>query len=214
MRWTAKLRWLLLALIPLMGLVYIGCEDEPSDDGLDSFFDNNPYISDPRVSPSALTIAPIETFVTSVGEQINYSVVGGDSPYSWDVAKSSVGSIRELSDDSMAIYTVAIVEDNNVIVADRNGQAAIATILRTSRETLRIIPNSFSFSNAPPGATVQFTAAGGAPPYKDWTVSVPTLGTVNQSGLYTVQSATASGNNTLSVRDSRDSIATANVDHQ
>jgi hypothetical protein len=208
------LNLLVAALLPLIACVYIGCEDEPSSEGLDSFFQNNPYISDPRVTPSAVAIRPDEAFVTSVGETISFSAVGGAAPYTWLVSKASAGSVQAAPDSSIGVYTVSKVEDNNVIVADRNGQAAIADLFRQSRGILTLVPSSTTLgSNRVSNIDVQFTATGGYPPYSGWTVSIPALGQVNQSGLYTAFPSGV-GVNVISVKDSRDSIATATVTQQ
>ena len=218
MKKSSRLRLVIGALLPLIAIVYMGCEDEPSDGGLDSFFDNNPYISDPRTSPSSLTISPAETYVNSVGETIRFSVIGGQSPYTWQVAKPSVGSVQGLPDDSSGVYTAVIVEDNNVIVADRNGEAAIANIFRESRQAMEIIPSSITLSNMW-GEAVQFVAVGGAPPYSDWTLSQGAFGTIevsgssNEKGLFKIATPDPliTGSASITVKDSRDNVAIATV---
>jgi hypothetical protein len=209
-----SLKLLIAALLPLAASVYIGCEDSPSSEGLDAFFQNNPYISDPRVTPSAVTIRPADALVTSVGETLSFTAAGGSSPYTWQVSKPSAGSVQAAPDNSIGVYIANQVEDNNVIVADRNGQAAIANLTRVARGILTIVPSSATLtSNRVANIDVQFTATGGYPPYSDWTASAPSLGVIDQNGRYTAFPS-GIGVNVLSVKDSRDSIATATVTQQ
>jgi hypothetical protein len=208
----------LLTLLALPGLLLFnaGCEDEPSSEGLDSYFDRNPFISDPRVTPSSLTIAPAESQVTTEGQTIDFVVAGGRGPFSWGVSKTSVGTVQPLGDDRHAIYTALDVADNNVIVADRDGQAAIGNINRPASSAFQIIPSTVTVTNQLAGDEIFFRAVGGVPPYGPWQVNAPELGTIDQNGVYTIQNpgTVISGENTISVTDSQDSVATATVIQQ
>lgn len=207
------------AFLLLLGLIvsfWAGCEKEPSSEGLNSYFERNPFVSDPRVTPSSVSISPTEAQLSTEGQTINYSVAGGEAPYTWGVSKPSVGTIQALPDTSHAIYTATDVEDNNVIVADRNGQAAIGNINRPSSPAFQIIPSTLTITNQYVGQTFQFRAVGGVPPYGEWQTSNPLLGTIDQNGIYTVQSFgyEAYGNNIISLTDSHDTFVTATVNHQ
>jgi len=210
-----------LICLPLVALLYVGCEDEPSSEGLDSYFERNPYISDPRTSPSALSISPNQAQVSSIGQAIAFKVNGGTEPYEWAVSKSDVGTIERLG-NSEALYTAIQIADNNVIVADRNGQAAIGDIARVAGISLQIIPDTATVSNAPPGRIIRFRVVGGAEPYGSWTVTFENLGTTDQNGVYTTvppqitnpPTPRSTGRNTISITDSRGSVATASVVHQ
>jgi len=193
MKTTRTLYWMLPAmlLIAAAGLLFLGCEseDSPETDGLDDYFANNPYVSDPRL-PSEntdMTIDPSSAQVTSEGQQMVFTGRGGKGPYTWDVSQSGNGSVR--SDGwSQGIYTVRRVEANDVIVYDQEGHAAIASITVGVGPSPTVTPTpgpSLSASASPAslsndGDMAVVTATGGTPGYT-WRVQDVTLGNVNSS---------------------------------
>jgi len=210
-----------LGLLLILVFAYVGCEDSPDTGGLDGYFAAHPYISDPRDSTNAsdIDIDPSDTSVTHIGQEILYTVSGGRRPFEWGVARASVGTVAAQGDDRYAIYTALTVDDNNVIVSDRDGSAAIADITPSVTVALQIIPDAVTLTatetNGLPlsldGSIVDFQVAGGTPPYGDWNVSSPDLGTINSSGRYTVNGTWGVGKNVVSITDSAGSVATATV---
>lgn len=206
----------------------LGCEkDGDTGSGLDDYFAANPYISDPRDegrnSTDGIGISPEGATATAIGQQIVFTVEGGDAPFRWGVAIGSAGSIAQQVNERQAVYTVSTLSSNNVIVSDVKGRAAIAYITSSSG-SLNITPAGHIFTsaytNGTPGhatpddlagLTIAFTATGGNPPYT-WNSTVDALGNINASGLYMVANpVTAIGDNIVSVTDNSGAIATVTV---
>ena len=194
MKTTRIFYWMLPALliIAAAGLLFLGCEseDSPETDGLDDFFANNPYVSDPRLPSenTEMSIDPSSAQVTSEGQQLVFTGRGGRGPYRWDVSHSGNGSVRSYG-WSQGIYTSSRVEDNDVIVYDQDGHAAIAAItvavVPTPTPTPTPVPVDLSASASPStlsndGDKSVITASGGTSGYT-WTVQDVTLGNVNSS---------------------------------
>ncbi len=85
---------------------------------------------------------------------------------------------------------------------------------------LAITPSDFTLTTASTdpadlaGAKIQFIVTGGTPPYGQWRVSTPWLGTINTyTGEYTA-SGGGTGDNTISITDSAGNIATVTVAHE
>ena len=172
----------------MLGALYVmipGCEDDPSLSALDRYFEDNPFITDPRTDPSAsdLELSPSSATAEYINQEILFRVVGGQPPYNWDTSVGASGSVDDKDDDgTLAIYKVIQLTENEVIVADARGLAAIASI-EIASITLAIAPTSVSIPKAG-GDTVVFTATGGSPPYT-WQIVFPVLetdGTVGTSG--------------------------------
>lgn len=209
------------ALLLTLAWAYVGCEDTPSMEGIDAYFAAHPYISDPRSSAgsSDVSISPTTATATYVGQQILFKVSGGRRPFEWGVAKPSAGSVTEQRDDLNAVYTVIAIDENNVIVSDRNGSAAIGNITPDPTVALQIIPATTTLTASETvglpaslhGSTVDFRVIGGQPPYGAWSVSSADLGSINSSGRYTVSGTWGTGRNTVSITDSAGSVVTATV---
>lgn len=208
-----------VATISTMFFAITGCEkDGDTGSGLDAWFAANPYVSDPRTSTSAqkLLMTPESATVTSAGQKVNFYVSGGTTPYTWDVAKSSAGSIAVQENTQYAVYTATSVAQNNVIAVDADGAAAIGNV-QISVTTLSISPAS---SYVTPGggtypASASFTAAGGTPPYA-WSRSYTSISTLAPAtGSTTTYTATGNTNvtDTITVVDSDGNTATASAIH-
>jgi len=106
-----------------------GCEDDPSKDGVGSYFDENPISVSGGGSADAadMVLSPASTNLTSDGAVFTASVVGGTSPYSWSVNDVSKGSIIETGASS-AVYQRAAAGDNVVICEDRRGARVFLTV--------------------------------------------------------------------------------------
>jgi hypothetical protein len=201
--------WLLCAacLAGMFGLL-VGCEsdEDTSGDELDNYFEDHPYISDPRTSPNGIiTLSPANASVTFIGQTVIFTAVGGKSPYSWDVVNSS-GTIGVRA-DNQGIYTAQVLQPNTVICFDSAGNTAVAQIgaasTNTPVNTLSVSPPAASLAAF--GSSVTFTAAGGTPPYL-WEVADTGLGGFPSGqqaiGISVTYTRTFPGNNTVTLSDS------------
>jgi hypothetical protein len=200
-RWKTVLRTTLLtALLALAG----ACNDDPDTDDLDEYFEENPYVSDPRESGSSpVRVKPDTATISTEGGRAVFRVSGGRAPYTWDVADDSTGSMSPVSGDT-STYTAKAVGDNDVIVYDRNGDAAIAAITGT-------LPTDYYVSASADPDTLDadhemtlLEAEGGIPPYT-WTVSDPGRGDLphGKEGSRVVYERYAAGDNAAQVTDGR-----------
>ena len=199
----------LLAVIFASTMMFTGCEDEDTPDtgSLDSWFENHPYVSDPRTGqrPRDLSVTPESVEITFIGQQVNFRVAGGRSPYKWDVAIPTAGSIRRLAPEE-AVYTATALAPNTVIVYDSRGQAGIADVNGAAPVTEKLTATAVPETITQVGGRSVLTASGGTPPYR-WTVSDNALGSLadgvdtGQSVVY-VASTLGSGDNSVRCTDS------------
>ena len=186
------------ALVAILASVFIftqGCEDDADTGGtaLDNYFNDNPYVSDPRDSSSNLSIDPESVSITTTNETILFTVQGGNGNYSWGVSMPDNGKITpQRGNDDQAIYTANELKKNNVIVYDGDGEAAIAEITY-SPSALSITPTSVSMAN---GDTVTFMGSGGAEPYT-WSLVFSGRGNLSGANPGTSISYTATLTNTV-----------------
>lgn len=160
-------------------------------------------VPDLKITPSSGELS------TDKAYELKFQATGGTPPYSWSVSSSSLGTVN-----NSGLYTSRPVPGNNtIVVTDGRGSVASASVRQNavSVTSLRISPSSSTVQVDAFGKTVQFQASGGVPPYT-WSVSISRLGTINGAGLYTLENS--EGVNTISVRDSQGSIATATVDQR
>jgi hypothetical protein len=180
-----------------------GCENDDSPDtkGLDSYFDEHPYVSDPRgrTGPRIVTISPASAEITFVGEQIVFEAAGGRKNYVWDTADHSQGTVSVRPGTEAAVYTASVVGPNDVIVYDQDGHADVATINGPSSPLVATAnPTEIDID----GGVAVVTAGGGIPPYI-WTVGDVVLGNVSPTdGSSTVYTRGNPGDNTVTVHDS------------
>jgi len=194
---------------------FVGCEDEPAMDDVSGFFDDNPYSGDPHQGGTpVMVVSPSYATVGVIDENIPLRVKGGQGPYVWTVASRDRGTIEVSGPNAgYALYTATAVADNSVVVTDVNGQGAYAEITAGDVSTLRLIPETVFLLKPAVGPAMQFTVAGGFPPYRDWKTSFPDLGTVSDEGVYSVTSSTREGTNIVTVADSGGDTAVATVEH-
>jgi len=202
-----------------------GCEDDADTggDALDNYFKNHPYVSDPRSSSdSDVIISPGQATVSALGEEVLFSAKGGDGAYTWDVADAGAGHLETVLngatiDNSQRRYKVDILRQNNVIVYDGDGDAAIGDI-NVFTASLQISPAAVDIGTAG-GDIVQFIASGGLPPYS-WSVTFPQLvarggvvatGANSETGTYT--SVVGTGTNGVTLLDSVGNTVLATVEH-
>jgi len=116
----------------LCGVVLLaGCEDAPSNEGVDNFFNNNPFPSSstPSEQAASLSISPLSSSART-GQQINFTATGGTTPMTWAVATPANGSVAAQGNTRNAIYTHTGPSNtaNNVVVRDAAGSSAVADI--------------------------------------------------------------------------------------
>jgi len=221
--------FVVLAAATALFMGILGCEkDGDTGSDLDAYFAANPYLSDPRTESAetsgGLTIDPATATATAIGQQINFTVSGGDSQYSWGVSTPSAGSVARQSNTRFAVYTVSAMANNSVIVSDADGRTAIASI-SGSASALSITPAGSTYTSgftngqttvalsfaAIQGTTIQFTGSGGNPPYT-WASSIGAIGTVDANGKFTfVNPIAVVGDTTISLKDNSGSITSVKV---
>ncbi len=201
-------------------LVFTGCEDEPNTD-IGSYLDQNPYDSVDRVNPSIadLKLVPESAPASIVGQEIEFRVDEGRSPFHWTVANKDAGHMHVSADTRHAIYKVDRLIPNQVIARDVEGRYGVAEITAAGASSLKITPSYVTLTATNDTgvirlhrSTINFRVDGGAPPYGNWMVSNPQLGTINPStGVYTVKTDNGEGENIISISDSAGNVATATV---
>ncbi len=199
-------------LVPLVltMLLAAGCEDDP-DASLANQNPDTPSSSVANYGPSGLGIMPGSvTMGAGSSRDVQFEAVSGTPPYRWRVARSDLGSIS-----SAGLYMATTAEGQNTItLTDSDGRSVQASIYQANNAgsipALSVIPAGSSLA-VDKQYQITFQATGGLPPYT-WSVSSPSLGTINSAGLYT--SRTVTGDNTVTVRDSNGSLASATVEQR
>ena len=136
----------------------------PNTEGLDSYFEDHPFISDPRDSTSRriVSISPVSALVSFSGQQVVFTATGGRTPYNWDTADHDKGTVAVRPGTEAAVYTTAEVGPNDVIVYDQDGHAAVAPINGPTTPLLATAnPDELDTDNE----LSILTASGGVPPY-------------------------------------------------
>ncbi|HPF99895.1 MAG TPA: hypothetical protein PLE77_07490 [Kiritimatiellia bacterium] len=191
-----------LVLVTAMALA--GCEwnSDPDTEGVDDYFDSNPYDTEGRGGSSTrdLTITPGAASVSYVGQKVSFRAQGGEKPYTWTVSNNAKGTVAA-SGSEQGVYTVIEVSPNDVIVTDAKHATAIA-LVSGPESPLVVTANP---ETIPAGSSISIlTASGGVPPY-NWTVSDTARGDVlsstGSSVTYTRNPGTT-GSNAITVRDS------------
>jgi len=178
-----------------------GCGDDPDTGTLDSWFDDHPFVLDPRSTPGkVVSISPSLATINFVGGQAVFTASGGSGSYTWDLASDSMGSIAP-SGSKQAVYTAVAIGDNNVIVYDSNGNAAIARVSGEPAEPLTISADPSATLSTDNAMTV-LTVSGGQPTYT-WSVADPGRGnfTGSKEGTSVVYRRYRSGDNAVTVKD-------------
>ena len=200
-------KWLLgLALLAGAFGLLMGCESDKDTnvDGLDVYFEEHPYVTDPRDNPNGIvTLKPLSAQITFIGQTITFQAVGGKEPYIWDVVYADRGHVASRSEDQ-GIYTSTTLEPNTIICFDGAGHSGVAQIsasgTNTPVTTLTVLPASANLAAF--GDSVSLTASGGTAPYY-WSVTDLSLGNVSAGvGSTVVYTRSFSGNNIVSVTDS------------
>ena len=221
MKTRKKLTILTISLLAAAFAVMPGCEDDADTGGdtLDDYFKNNPYVSDPRGNTdSEVIIDPTAASVSALDEEVVFSARGGNGNYTWDLADDSAGTITPQDDNNgQAVYKVTKKKQNNIIVYDGNGDAAIADIT-SSGTPISISPQDSSISTNG-GVVVEFIVYEGNPPYT-WYSANHSLGTFSAgdtnslSFTATYTSKQGEGENSVTVADSDGDTASTSITHE
>ena len=205
----------LLAFLVLPALIaFSGCEGSKDDaTGNEAYFDNNPYSSDtrPDIMPATLLISPETAKIDLIGQEIVFTVKGGEGDYHWTVSNREFGDVYSRG-ANQCLYICRRVGNNDVIVTDDAGHFASAHV-SSSAESMSISPSSAALSGT--SRYVAFTVSGGTAPYT-WTSGNASLGTISYSASssYTAAYTANSGSygiNTITVRDAAGRTASASV---
>ena len=206
----------ILSALLLVGFIaYTGCEGESNSDssGVDEYFEANSYSSETREEPgeATLKIDPTLAAISIIGQSVEFTARGGQTPYTWSVGNSTKGHVV-VKGWSEGVYVCDEVGNNDVIVVDTQGHSAIA----------HITPKVDAMTVSPPSVTLasgeyyaSFTVSGGTPPYI-WSSGNVSLGTVSYSAdtsylaAYTAVAGTY-GQNVITVSDSEGRTASATV---
>lgn len=200
------MQWVFAAGLSVLASVGpVGCDNGVGDTSeLDNYFQNHPYVSDPRNGGvSVVTITPESATVNTVGGRAVFSFNGGTSPYTWDVADSSKGTIS--GNGAQGVYTATAVGNNDVIAYDREGHAAIAKISGSSGSSsggdLSVSANPTTLTSL--GSMSVLKATGGVPPY-NWSVAASDRGSFvdTSTGASVVYTRGNPGDNAVTVTDS------------
>jgi hypothetical protein len=181
-----------------------GCSqnDNPKTTELDGYFESHPYVQDPRDAGSQIvSIVPASVTIDFIGGKAVLKAGGGTPPYRWDVSRPLTGAIAPSGVDAVeAVYTAIAIGENNVIVYDQKGYAAIADITGTppAPPAITASPATLAVDNAV--AVVEVT--GGTAPYT-WAVMDPTRGNYpsGNTGATVVYKRYAVGDNAVIVTD-------------
>ena len=122
---------------------------------------------------ATLTIAP-DIAVLGVGDTTQFTVTNGAAPYTWSTMDPAVASIN-----SSGVLTALAAGTTVVNVVDSNGNWGVSGSIEV--RNISIEPNTASLN---PGATLQFSASGGAAPYT-WEVSDSQIASIDSDGLLT-----------------------------
>jgi len=180
-----------------------GCEGggNPNTDGIDAYFAENPYVSDPRdpSAPQDVVISPSDASVSFIGQLITFTVTGGEGAYHWGAANGNGTVASRAGDTSQGVYTTTVLAGNSVIVYDARGHSAIATVNTGGGSALAIAPADATLTTV--SQVMTFSVSGGTPPYH-W-AKLNTSGTLNTTvGASVLYTRTGTNDNALTASDS------------
>lgn len=198
---TRNLRKLIgtLSLLVVAPFLPTGCDD-PNTSELDGYFESHPLVQDPRsTSGQIVSVNPSSATISTIGSRIIFNASGGTGGYTWDVSNASMGTITP-SGGSQAVYVSTAVGDNEVIVYDGSGNAAIAYISGTADNEMTVTANPATLSAD--NALCVVTVTGGSAPYS-WTVTDPGRGNFpsGNTGASVVYRRYSAGDNAVTVTD-------------
>ncbi|MFB3896112.1 MAG: hypothetical protein ACE14V_07405 [bacterium] len=159
------------------------------------------------VTSGLITVAPPPSIIPAgaanirIGENLQFSVAGGISPYSgWTTSSWSIATTAPSSGSTTRVYGVN-VGTITFSVKDAAMQVASSDTITVLPYLLVISPNTTITKVV--GSSIDFIVSGGTPPYSGWTTSDWTVGTVSSfSGASVRFSALNPGMVNVSVHDS------------
>lgn len=157
---------------------------------------------DTAAAGTALTLTPGSASLAANGDKTLFTAAGGVPPYQWSVGDGSRG-VLTVSGSTQAIYTRRQAGNNTVIVADRDGTAAIAQVTQAG-SSLTISPSAPSL--AANGNQVVLTVSGGQAPYV-WSDANNSGHLLNASGTSVVYERDSAGQNAVTVEDGNGATA-------
>lgn len=198
---------LVLGVVTVTAGLLTGCSDDDPDTGeLDGYFESHPYVSDPRSGLDQIVrISPDSAAVDSIGGQVVFAASGGNPPYHWDVSNKSRGSVAG-SGGASGVYTAKAVGENDVIVYDQDGNAAIGRITGEGAAAMTVAASPAELTTNKAYSVVSVT--GGTPPYT-WTVADNAKGNFpgSNTGSSAVYRRETSGDNVVTVTDANNDKA-------
>jgi len=207
-KWLLVLGSLVMGVALLVGLP--GCEGTgtPDTGSLDSYFANNPFVSDPRdpTSPHDLVVTPASAMISYIGQAVSLTVKGGRPTYHWDLVNGNGSIAGSPGDGGQAVYTANAVAENSIIVYDAQGHSAISYISSVATNALTIAPTSVTLTNNT--AVAVFAAGNGRAPY-NWTLLNGNGALNTSSGTSVVYTRSSAGDNAVTVTDGAGSTASA-----
>ncbi|MGD8567913.1 MAG: Ig-like domain-containing protein [Gammaproteobacteria bacterium] len=139
-------------------------------------------------------ISPVNPAI-SVGQQLQFNVVGGAPPYVWSTGNPFVVEI----DRDTGLATGVRASTTFITVRDSRGRSDNTLVTVRS---LTVLPQNATVNV---GETLQFTVSGGTAPYR-WSVSDNSRASIDNNGVLT---ATAAGIVRVTVSDSRGATASS-----
>ncbi len=196
-------KWNVLSIVGLLALSLLsgGCDD-PSTSELDNYFESHPFVNDPRASATKIvSVSPSSASISTVGSRVVFRASGGGGGYTWDVSSSTAGTITP-SGSAQAVYVAQTVANNEVVVYDRSGNAAIAYISIGDSVELEMTITAEPQTISTDGNLSVLTVSGGTPPYV-WTVADSLRGDFpsGNTGTSVVYRRYDAGDNAVTVTD-------------
>lgn len=199
----ARIRMPAVALAFLLGAIIVGCEKNVDMGSVDAWLNSQQGTTDPskRALFNGIAIDPAEASVTEVGQKVVFRAKGGEAPYRWETANGNGVLTVKDSDGDQAVYTAQAIGYNAIMLTDRKGHQAIATVNGENVSPLTVTADPASLSED--GDMAILEASGGTPPYT-WTVVDASLGHIvgSDTGNSVVYIRDHSGDNAVTCQDS------------
>ena len=190
-----------------------GCEGEKDDPtGAEQYFKANPYESAERTEMAVvIKIAPTVAAISIIGQEVVFTVSGGEGNYHWSLANYNLGGLNERG-ANQCVYQCKVVGNNDIVVQDDAGHYAAAHIAPKIDE-MTVTPSDVTLAAGE--LYVAFSVEGGTSPYT-WTSGNVSMGTVSYSAAtsYTAGYTAIAGmygKNTVTVRDAEGRVKSAIV---
>ena len=160
-------------------------------------------ITSGTITVTQTQISPNSSFI-GVGQTLQFSAIGGVTPYTWSSSNTAIASINATSG------LLTSLSAGSVIISATDNIAQTATTANIVISSINVSPQTTSLDT---GSTLQFSASGGTAPY-NWTSNNTSIATVNATtGLVTAIAAgtaiiTATDTNSISGSTSTITVVT------